>query len=206
MQSKLSVAIVEDHAVTRLGLSAALSLAPDIEVVGATSGVREGLALCQTHQPDILLLDLHLPDSDNVRQLVQTFLPLSKHVVVFSSEARRPFVETVLSMSVSGYLLKSEPIENILDALRRVASGTTPVISVELDRDNVSLTPAEKHLLTMLGQGMKYEHIAHLRKTAPDTVKKQCERLLIKLDLGTREELISWAAQHGYANVETENR
>lgn len=201
-ERKVKVAIIEDHAVTRQGLQAALQQESDIEIVGAAATVAEGIQLCQHTTPQVLLLDLHLPDFEGVKPLIQCFAGLVGHIVVFTSEGRRAFVDAALAMPISGYLLKSESSSVIAESIRQVAAGLRPVVSSELTRLETSLTNAEKSLLRLLAQGYKYESIGRLRQTSPTTVKKQCERLLIKLDLGTREELISWAALHGYADAD----
>ncbi len=198
----LKVVIVEDHTVTRAGLEASLAAEPDIKVVGSAGEALAGIEICRKTRPTVLLLDLHLPDFEGVKPLIESFKDFVEHIVIFTGEDRRAFVDAALAMPISGYLLKSESPTVIADAMRKVVSSQTPVVSNELSRSDAALTSAEKDLLRLLAQGYKYENIGRLRQTSPATVKKQCERLLIKLDLGTREELISWAALHGYADAE----
>lgn len=202
MSEKISAVIVEDHAVTRRGLASALTEGGFIEVLGSSGLAADGLELCRRVQPDIVLLDLHLPDSDDVEELVKGFAAVVQHVVIFSAEGRRAFVEVAKNLPIAGYLLKSESTEVITEALRKVMDGVRPVMSKSLMDCELALTAAEKELLRLLAQGYKYENIARLRNTSPATVKKQCERLLVKLELVTREELISWAALHGYGNLQ----
>lgn len=202
------IIIVEDHAVMRHGLSAALAsfrtasepTVAQIEVVGSAESADDGLRLCNELRPDLALLDLHLPDSTNASTLIKSFAAAVPHVLIFTAEGRRAYIEAALALPIAGYLMKSESIESIVDAIHRAIAGERPVLSAAFQNAHETLTPAEKSLLGLLAKGYKYDGIARLRATAPGTVKKQCERLLIKLDLCTREELISWAALHGYAN------
>lgn len=198
---QIIVVIVEDHAVTRDGLAVSLSKDERIRVAGLAGTAAAGKELCGSLHPDIVLLDLHLPDSDNVERLVRDFSALGKHIVVFSAEGRRAFTDAAMRLPIAAYLLKSEEPEFIIETIKRVAAGSSVIVSRQIESPEVNLTAAEKDLLRLLGQVHKYESIGKLRNTTGATVKKQCERLLIKLDLLTREELISWAALHGYANL-----
>ncbi|MBX9694290.1 MAG: LuxR C-terminal-related transcriptional regulator, partial [Cyanobacteria bacterium] len=109
----------------------------------------------------------------------------------------------ILETGVAGYLLKSEPIEKVAFAIREVMNGNNAVVSGELiDVERDHITSAEEHLLRMLARGMKYADIARERVTAPETVRKQVDSLIEKLGLVRREELIAWAVQNGYGNVD----
>jgi DNA-binding NarL/FixJ family response regulator len=114
------------------------------------------------------------------------------------------FIQTVLSMGVAGYLLKSENVGTVADAMRQVVSGKKPVLSSELVSGETKITKSEQEVLKMLARGMKYNDIAERRQASPATVRKQCELLLLKLGLESREQLIAWAVQSGYGNLELE--
>src|SRR5262249_33883546 len=143
-----------------------------------------GLALARELKPNVVLLDLHLPRSPGPKSLVQQFLSVpDTNVIVFSGENRMGIIQIVLEMGVAGYLLKSESASRVADAIRKVRAGRQPVISTELVTGDQKLTKAEQHLLKMLARGMKYQDIANQRVTSPATVRKQCELLLLKLQL-----------------------
>ena len=203
-RSVIRIVIVEDHAVTVDGLVSGLAQESDVTILATAKSMSTGLAACENLHPDVVLLDLHLPDSPGISALIDQFSRQCKHILVFSAESRRAFVEAVLSMNVAGYILKSDSAARIAQALRSVISGLRPVCSAELIKASVRVTPAERQLLRMLARGLKYEQIGARRNTASVTVKKQCERLLVKLELSSREELIAWAAANGYANLERE--
>lgn len=202
---EITVLIIEDHQVTLNGLLSGLSLEPDIKVVGTATTSDSGLELARQLQPAIILLDLHLPGSTGPKTTVKEFCNIEgSQVVVFSGENRMAFIQAVLGLGVAGYLLKSENVDRVADAIRQVVNGKKPVISSELVTGETKMTRSEQEVLKMLARGMKYQDIADRRQAAPATVRKQCELLLLKLGLESREQLIAWAVQSGYGNLELE--
>ncbi|HZT34549.1 MAG TPA: response regulator transcription factor, partial [Nitrososphaera sp.] len=183
-----------------------LSQQDGIKVVAQASDAERGLAAAREAKPDIILLDLHLPGSDGPRSTVKKFLDeLSPaKVIVFSAENRRAFVQAILELGVAGYLLKSESISNVIDAIRQVADGGKVVKSQGIAVGKEKLTKAEQEVLTLLSRGMKYQEIADERSASPATVRKQCELLLLKLGLDNREQLIAWAVENGYGKLDSD--
>jgi two-component system, NarL family, nitrate/nitrite response regulator NarL len=196
--------IVEDHQATREGLAASLSRESDMQVIGTAGTSDEGLSLAKELQPDVILLDLHLPGAAaGPKTMVKQFCDLiHSRIVVFSVENRQAFVKVVMSMGVAAYLLKSESLQKVADTIRQVVAGKKNVLSDELSSDNARITKSEEEVLRLIGKGLKYQDIADQRDTSPNTVRKQCETLLLKLNLTTREELIAWAVNNGYASIE----
>lgn len=205
MSNQISVLIVEDHQVTLDGLELGLSREKDILVVGTATNSDDGLAQARQKKPDIILLDLHLPGQNGPKSMIQAFCSiLGSRVIVFSGESRIAFIQIVLGLGVAGYLLKSESVAKIAETIRQVMAGKKSVISQELLEGETKVTRSEHEVLKMLARGMKYQDIADYRQTSPATVRKQCELLLLKLSLNTREELIAWAVQNGYGSLELE--
>ena len=204
-EHRIKILIVEDHHVTLDGLQAGLSREFDFEVVGTATTSDAGLAIANELHPDIVLLDLHLPGSTGPKTTVKSFCTVQgTQVVIFSGENRMAFIQTVLSLGVAGYLLKSESVAEVAAAIRQVIAGKKPVLSKELVSGDTKLTRSEQEVLKMLARGMKYSDIAERRQASPATVRKQCELLLLKLGLESREQLIAWAVQNGYGNLELE--
>jgi DNA-binding NarL/FixJ family response regulator len=198
--------IVEDHEATLKGLKSELSAEADIEVVAIASGFEAGLKFAQELKPDVVLLDLHLPDSQGPKSLVETFCNIPNcRIIVFSGDSRMAILQIVLETDVAAYLLKSEPISKVTEVIREVMKGKGPFISDELlSSGKIRITGAEQQLLKMLARGMKYQEIANQRITSPETVRKQVDVLLAKLKLNNREELIAWAVESGYGKLEIE--
>lgn len=202
--SKIKILLVEDHEATLKGLRSELSAEGDFEVVGIATTSEEGMSIAKNMRPNIVLLDLHLPDSEGPKSLTESFCALKDtRVIVFSSDARAAILQIVLQTGVSGYLLKSEPIAKVAEAIRQVSAGTVPVISTELGTTrHPKVTGAEQHLLTLLARGMKYQEIGEKRFTSPETVRKQVDALLDKLGVESREALIAWAVDNGYGKLD----
>lgn len=206
MSEDIRVLIVEDHQVTLDGLRLGLSNEPDLSVVGTATNSDEGLKLARELNPHVILLDLHLPGKSGPKTMIKDFVSIPGiQVVVFSGESRMAFIQTVLGLGVASYLLKSESVGKIAETIRQVMEGKKSIISEELVADETKLTKTEQQVLKMLARGMKYQEIADNRQTSPATVRKQCELLLLKLGLKSREELIAWAVKNGYGGLEIES-
>ncbi len=205
MSEAINILIVEDHLVTLDGLASGLSREPDLTIVGTATTSDHGLELAKQLRPDIVLLDLHLPGSTGPKTTVKQFCSLAgTQVVVFSGENRLAFIQAILELGVAGYLLKSESIAKVAEAVRQVMTGKKPILSAELISGETKITRSEQEVLKMLARGMKYSDIAERRQASPATVRKQCELLSLKLGLESREQLIAWAVQSGYGNLELE--
>lgn len=205
MTEKIKIVVIEDHQVTLDGLISGLSREEDFEVIGSSDNIDDGLKLTEEKRPDILVLDLHLPGSLGPKGMIAEFLRFpDMKLVIFSAESRQAFIHAVLSMGVSAYLLKSERIAKVAETIRKVMQGESNIVTEDITYDRKKLTPSEQEVLHMLGRGMKYQEIADERCTSVATARKQCEVLLLKLDLSNREQLIAWAVQNGYGSEELE--
>lgn len=203
MTDKIRIVVIEDHQVTLEGLTIGLSREDDLEVVGSSDDIDNGLKMVEEQRPDVVVLDLHLPGSLGPKAMISELLRYADmRLVIFSAESREAFIRSVLSLGVSAYLLKSERIATVADTIRRVMKGETNIVTEELTFDRKKLTPSEQEVLHMLGRGMKYQEIADERYTSVATARKQCEVLLLKLGLQNREQLIAWAVQNGYGSEE----
>ena len=201
----IRILIVEDHQLTLEGLQRQLSEEPDFTVVGIAADADEGLRLAKELAPDVIVLDLHLPKSKGPKSLVQSYCALGSKVLVLSGENRASLVKAVMQAGAAGYIIKSESLATVCRAIRYVQSAGQPLVFGKLSHVSpVQFSAAEQEILRLLARGMKYEDIAAGRVTAPATVKKQCERLRIKLDLANREQLIAWAINNGFGYLEVE--
>ncbi|HEY9679945.1 MAG TPA: response regulator transcription factor [Drouetiella sp.] len=203
MPDDIKILVVEDHHATLDGLELGLAREPGFKIVGTSSNSDEGVAIAKKMLPDIIVLDLHLPGSKAPKSMIKEYcqIPNAK-LVIFSGENRVAFVQSVLSMGVAAYLLKSERVATVAATIRRVVAGESSIMSSELQVDYKKITRSEHEVLAMLGKGLKYQDIAEQRFTSVATARKQCETLLLKLDLETREQLIAWAVRNGYGSVE----
>ncbi len=207
MAETISVLIVEDHAVTRDGLCANFEKAEDIQVVGSTGDFSEALEIAKRMQPQVVLLDLHLPGNQGPRALVLAFreFPDSK-LVIFSGEERPAIIEAVLEAGAHLFVPKSEPAAKVADLIRELVRGQVVTMAHPVTQAGVKLSPGEKNILHLLAKGYKYNEIAQERFTSPDTVRKQCEILQLKLQLDSRERLIAWSVNNGFGTLDNDSK
>ena len=200
--AKIRVLVIEDHHATLEGVSIGLSRETDLEVVGTSENSTEGLALTKSLNPDVIVLDLHLPGALSPKAMVEEFARSTPaKLIVFSAENRLALVQSCLAMGVAAYLLKSERVSTLASIIRRVFAGEKGIMSEQLSLDCSRVTKAEEEILSMLANGLRYQEIADARLTAASTVRKQCDMLLLKLGLDSREKLIAWAVRNGYGTL-----
>ncbi|GIH77986.1 response regulator [Planobispora longispora] len=213
----ISVALVDDEAMIRVGLRMVLGIEPDIEVVGEASDGAEALDLVARTRPDVVLIDVRMPRMDGLeaaRRLVRDH-PDSK-VIVLTTFDEDAHVAAALRAGVSGFLLKAAPPEHLVEAVRTVAAGgglldpavTLRVIAAfagqpdparatgraaELD----TLTGRETDVLRLLAQGLTNTQIAARLHLGEATVKTHLSRVLMKLGLTTRVQAVVFAYESG---------
>lgn len=198
-EKRLKLLLVEDHRVTLEGLDSWLSRSGDFEVVGRSVNKDGVCELARSLTPDVILLDLHLPGERSIEETIKELIDLNVKVVIFSAEDRSHLVRLVMKMGVAAFLSKSEDYDVISQVIKDVANGATGYVSRALRKKQGRIvTPAEEEILTMLARGLKYNDIAETRKTSPHTIRKQCDRLQLKLGMQSRESLLVWAVENGY--------
>ncbi|GAA2408720.1 response regulator [Nonomuraea africana] len=213
----ISVALVDDEAMIRVGLRMVLSGEPDIEVVGEASDGVEALGLVARTRPDVVLIDVRMPRMDGLeasRQLVREH-PESK-VIVLTTFDEDEHVAAALRAGVSGFLLKVAPPEHLVEAVRTVAAGgglLDPAVTLRViaafagqpDPARVtsgaaeleSLTSRETDVLKLLAQGLTNTQIAARLYLGEATVKTHLSRILMKLNVTTRVQAVVFAYESG---------
>ncbi len=198
----------------RAGLAAVLSSDPSVEVVGEASTGREAIALARGRRPDVILMDVRMPDLDGIaatRELSAT-LP-SARVLILTTFEEDDYIFGGLRAGASGFLLKRTRPEELIAAVHTIAAGesllspsvTRRVIdrmaeqpdagigSAELDE----LTPREHDVLELLTRGLSNAEIAEALVVEPSTVKTHVKRILMKLGLRDRVQAVIYAYEHG---------
>lgn len=207
------VVVVDDHEVTRHGLASAL--APHrIMTVGEGADVASAVAAVREHRPDVILLDVRLPGGGGagvLRQLAADGGAVPPTLAVSASDDKADVVATITA-GATGYLLKTEPVAVIADAVRATAAGE-PVFSAELaghlldlDLDEArvhdpaweSLTDREREILRELALGHPYKRIATRLDVSTKTVEAHVRNVLRKLQVTNRHEATRWAIDHGF--------
>jgi DNA-binding NarL/FixJ family response regulator len=207
--SPIRVVLVDDHPVVRSGIRSMLDKAVDIQMVGEATGGNEALRLVDETNPDVLLLDMELPDipGTQVAQRVQEFHPKVK-ILVLSAHDDSVYVRQLLEIGAAGYLMKDEAPEAIVEAVRGVAHGEQGWVSRRIaaqiatwiqsgDAGKVKLTTREYEVLRLIVQGKTNQAIALDLHISEKTVEKYIRSIFTKLDVASRVEAAVYAVKEG---------
>ena len=206
--------IADDHAIVREGLRTLISTEPDMQLVGEAQDGQEAVALYMTLLPDVLLLDLLMPQFDGLYAIEHI---LAAHpeacILVLTSFSDEDQVLPAISAGARGYMLKGASHEQLLQAIRDVHSGKSvlhPTITQRLLQkmsQDVSppahtyLTERELDVLKLVAQGMTNQDIAAHLSLSNLTVQTHVRNILRKLDLENRTQAALYALKHGIANL-----
>ena len=206
--------LVDDHAVVRSGLRMLLSAEPGVEIVGEASTAAEALQAAGISRPDVILMDIGLPDLsgiDATRQIKSRFPQDSVDALTFQKDDEYFF--KMLEAGASGYVPKRAAPEELLIAIRAAAAGEVylyPSLAKLLVKDYLSqehpvegrpgidgLTDREHEVLTYLAEGANNDKIAEALVISPKTVERHRENIMRKLNLHSRAELVRYAIRKG---------
>jgi len=216
----LKLLIVDDHAIFREGLRALLDMEEDFTVIGEASRGDEAVALAAEEPPDVILLDLHLPDGSGAtfcREL-RRVSPQSK-VLILSAYDDDQEVSAALIAGASGYVLKTVDGERLADNIRSVYRGEVllaPSVAAkvvqqlsrlreETDRREEALnvlTPREREVFALASRGLKNAEIAEELYLSEKTIKTHLRNIYNKLDLTSKAELRLFAVRMGLVDDE----
>lgn len=201
----IRVLIVDDHPIVREGVTAVLEREHDIEVVGAAETVDEGLRMAAKLSPDVVLLDLKLPDAQ--ADSVTRFAAERRSIVVFTAYDGDDDVFRAIRGGARGYLLKGTPAVEIAQAVRQVHAGESylsPRIAAKLvkgvtqPRRHAGLLSArERGVLRLVAAGLSNRQIAETLSISERTVKFHVTAILNKLGAENRAQAVALAAQRG---------
>jgi len=203
------VVLVDDHAMFRSGVRA--ELGARLEVVGEAGTVREAISVITSTKPDVVLLDVHMPDGGGlaVLEAVGKEQPDTRFLALSVSDAAEDVI-ALIRAGASGYVTKTISADELADAVTRVADGdvvfsprlagfvldafrdapVAPAIDPEIDL----LTPREREVLRLLARGYAYKEIASQLFISIKTVETHASKVLRKLQLSNRHQLTRWAA------------
>ncbi len=204
----LRVVLADDHPVTREGIRNLLAQSIDIEVVGEASGGTDALRLVQELAPDVLLLDMEMPDLKGVevaRQLQAAGSPV--RILALSAYDDAEYIRGLLATGASGYLIKEEVPDTIVEAVRGVARGEQGWVSRQVaakltaftQEDSVhnGLTSRETQVLGLVVEGRTNQEIGLALDISVKTVEKHLDGIFTKLDVGSRVEAAVRAVREG---------
>ena len=214
-EQRVRVLIVEDDALMRAGLRGVLSGDPAIEVVGEASDGRDAVHRTRLLSPDIVLMDIRMPDVDGItatRDVLAAFPDVK--VVILTTFEQDDYIFGALSAGASGFLLKRTRPEDLVAAVHTVAAGdsllspsvTSRVIermarqpAPDLARDArlAELTQRERQVLELVARGLSNSEIADTLVIEESTVKTHTKRILAKLGVRDRVQAVIFAYEHG---------
>lgn len=210
MTEKIRILVADDHPVVRDGLVAMLGTQVDFEVVGESVTGREAVEMADGLKPDVIFLDLEMPELDGVDALRKMRLANPKvKVIVFTAFDTDDRILAAVQAGAQGYLLKGAPREEVFQAVRVVHGGGSllqPVVASKLLRQvsetgSDTLTPREVEVLKLMAQGLQNKEIALKLVISERTVKFHVSSILSKLGAGNRTEAVSLAAQRGLVDL-----
>jgi two-component system response regulator NreC len=214
LMKKTKLLLVDDHTVIRSGLRMLLDNEDDVEIIAEAGTAEEALDKAVQHEPDVVVMDIGLPDASGIEVAawIKERLPDVAIVALTIHEDEEYFFK-MLEAGASGYVPKRAAPEELLKAIRIAASGQVylyPTLADLLVKDYLSqdeeerasrnmdgLTPREQEVLTHLAEGLNNPDIGELLGISPKTVARHRENIMRKLNLHSRTELVKYAIRKG---------
>ena len=216
----IQVLIVDDHAIVRDGIRSLLSTIPDMEVAGEAANGSQAVSLFNRLQPDIVLMDLVMPEMDGIQAIEQIIAPNPEaRILVLTSFATDDKIFPALKAGACGYLLKDSDSEELVRSIREVQRGESsidPKIARKLLREISDpppqappsevdpLTVRELEVLKLVAQGKSNQEIAQQLVISEGTVRAHVSNILVKLHLASRTQATLYALRQGLASLDEE--
>lgn len=211
----IRIVLADDHTVLRQALARVLNAGPDMEVVGEAATGQEAVAMAQELVPDVVLMDITMPDMDGITatsRIRDMGLPVK--VLILTVHDRDEYLFRALRVGAHGYVLKETDMEELLTAVRTVSEGqvyiqpnmVSKLVADYLQRSQTesgtgdpldSLTKREREILRLIASGLTATQIAEQLFLSQNTVRTHRDHVMAKLDLHNRAALIRYAVTHG---------
>lgn len=202
----LRVLLVDDHEEFRTGLLALLAAVDGCEVVGSAADGHEAVALALHLQPDVVLMDLQMPNVDGVTAIRQIqALDIGVDVLVLTSFNDQERIVGALDAGAVGYLLKDADPDDVLRGVRAVARGESPIdpkaartlLGARADTHQVQLTSREAEVLGLVREGLANRQVARRLDISERTVKAHLTSAFARIGVSDRTQAALWAERHG---------
>jgi NarL family two-component system response regulator LiaR len=203
----IQVMLVDDHNVVRSGLATFLKAYDDLELVGEAKNGLEALNLCHQKKPDVILMDLMMPEMDGIaatRAILADYPEIK--IIAMTSFEEEELVQGVLAAGAISYLLKNVTSDELVKAIREAASGRSTLspeaarVLIDATRPTkqplFDLTEREREVLNLVVQGQSNQHIADALVISITTVKAHMSNILSKLQVSSRAEAIAFAIKN----------
>ena len=205
----ITIAIAEDHQALMDGIHLLLKYKEEISIIGMCNDGEELLNIVRNKQPNVVLTDIKMPKMDGISatKIIKKEFPHIR-IIAFSMFDQEEAIHQMIEAGASGYLLKNSPLEEVLNAIKSVANGTTYFDS-SIDRTLLDpeskktkakplLSKSENEILKLIGQGKSSREIANIRFTAISTVEKHRKNMIFKLEFSGKGELLRYAIEKKY--------
>jgi DNA-binding NarL/FixJ family response regulator len=204
----IRVLVVDDHPMIRAGLTATIDAEPDMTLVASASNGREGLEQYRQHQPDIMLIDLKMPEMGGVEAIrtIRAEFPSAKIIVVSTYQGDEDIYRALEAGAVT-YLLKDMLGERLVGVIREVAGGGRPIPPEVAQRLSermfqAALTTREIEVLRLVAKGMRNKEIAAKLKISDETAQGHVKNILAKLSVHDRTEAVAVAIRRGIVHLD----
>jgi DNA-binding NarL/FixJ family response regulator len=207
-ENPIRIVIADDHPIVREGLAAVLNSQQDMSVIGEAETGMQAVDLYRKLRPDVLLLDLRLPELDGIEVTTRIRKDFPKaRVMILTTYSGDEYIFRALQSGVSSYLLKTIPKRDLLEAIRVVHAGgrriPPEVASQVADRyPFLELTPREKQVLILIIQGKSNKEIAAALQVTESTVKYHVGLIFTKLGVSARTEAATAALKRGIVSLD----
>ena len=219
MNTPIRVLIADDQPMVRAGLRMILELEPDIDIVGEAADGNEAVAVAAATEPDVILMDVRMPNLDGLeatRRIVGSRED-GPRVLILTTFDLDVYVYEALASGASGFVLKDIEPEKLVDAIRVIANGEallSPTVTKKLieefvrrppdvvrpsPRELEQLTAREAEIMALVARGLSNAEIAAQAFVSEPTVKTHVARILMKLGLRDRVQVVVYAYEHGLA-------
>ncbi len=203
---KIRVALVDDHAVIRAGLQQLLAGTEDMEVVATAENGAQALEVVRRERPDVVLMDLQMPEVDGVAATRMIMAEgLGTDVLVLTSYSDGERIVAALDAGAVGYLLKDADPEDVLQGIRAVSRGESPIhpraaralLGVRAGTTQVQLTARESEVLKLVKDGLANKQIARRLDISERTVKAHLTSAFSRIGVADRTQAALWAQRNG---------
>ena len=199
----INVMLIDDHNIVRMGLRMAFQLTPDITVLSEAENQKQALARLKTEKPDIILLDIRMPDSTGIDllKLLRTEYPSIKVIMLTMSDTEEDIYQA-LQLGASGYIMKSAQPDSIIEAVRAVQSGKRVfpkniLQQIERREHQQGLSSRQLEVLTLMAKGLSNKEISDTTRLSEKTIRFYNTIIFEKLGASNRTEAVKTALQRG---------